>query len=207
MYIILCYYVKHFYKMITKSHFQDKEPILEGFLSWLRFNKVIKFIPQNSVVLDVGAGYNSNLLQKIKNKISSGVGVDAYVNKKDFGPKIKLVETDLNKELPFPHAHFDVVVSLANLEHLEYPKLSMAEMFRVLKPGGLLLLTTPSIYAKPVLEFLSFNLKVVNEEEIRDHKNYFNKTILTKLFNEAGFSFVKHEYFEFFMNNFVYARK
>ncbi len=193
--------------MITKSHFQDKEPILEGFLSNLRFNKVIKHIPNNSRVLDVGGGYNSRLLQKIKDKISSGVGIDAHVSKNDFGPKIKLIESDLNKELPFPDHEFDVVISLANLEHLEYPRINAAEMFRVLKPGGLLLLTTPSVYAKPVLEFLSFKLKIVNEEEIRDHKNYFNKSILTKLFNEVGFSLVKHRYFEFFMNNFVYARK
>lgn len=193
--------------MIAKSHFQDKEPLLEGFLSRMRFNKVIKFIPKNTKVLDVGSGYNSNLLQVIKPKISSGVGIDAHVSQNDFGPKIKLIESDLNKELPFEDGEFDVVVSLANLEHLEYPEINAAEMFRVLKPGGLLLLTTPSIYAQPILEFLSFKLKVVNEEEIRDHKNYFNKAILTKLFREVGFSFVKHEYFEFFMNNFVYAKK
>lgn len=193
--------------MITKSHFQDKEPILEGLLSRLRFNKVTKFIPQNSRVLDVGGGYNSNLLQVLKSKISSGVGIDAHVSKNNLGPKIKLIEGDLNKELPFPDADFDVVVSLANLEHLEYPEINAAEMFRVLKPGGLLLLTTPSVYAKPVLEFLSFKLKMVNEEEIRDHKTYFNKSILTKLFNEVGFSLVEHKYFQFFMNNFMYARK
>lgn len=45
-------------------------------------------------------------------------------------------------ELPWKSARFDVVVSTEMLEHDPAPWLSMAEMGRVLRPGGHLLVTT-----------------------------------------------------------------
>lgn len=193
--------------MMKKSHFQDREPILEGFLSYFRFSRVARHIAQNSRVLDLGCGYNGFFLRKNRDKISSGVGVDVLVDKNNLDSKIELISHDLNQVLPFEENSFDVAVSLANLEHLENPIKNAHEIFRVLKPGGLLLLTTPTTYAKPVLEFLSFKLKIVSEEGVRDHKNYFTREKLVGILKNAGFSYVKHGYFQLFMNNFIYARK
>ncbi|TSD03039.1 MAG: hypothetical protein Athens071426_335 [Parcubacteria group bacterium Athens0714_26] len=67
--------------MIKKSHFQDKEPIMEGFLSYFRFSKVARHIVQNSKVLDLGCGYNGFFLKKVEDKISSGIGIDILVGK------------------------------------------------------------------------------------------------------------------------------
>ena len=46
--------------------------------------------------------------------------------------------------LPFPDATFDVIVSLDYLEHVHDDSAAMNEMQRVLKPGGLLLISTPT---------------------------------------------------------------
>jgi SAM-dependent methyltransferase len=46
--------------------------------------------------------------------------------------------------LPFPDATFDVIVSLDYLEHVHDDAAAMNEMRRVLKPGGLLLISTPT---------------------------------------------------------------
>jgi len=43
--------------------------------------------------------------------------------------------------IPFPDAHFDVVCCLEMMEHDENFFLSLAEIYRVLKPGGWFLLT------------------------------------------------------------------
>jgi SAM-dependent methyltransferase len=56
------------------------------------------------------------------------------------GPGVDIVGTA--DALPFPDGAFDVVVSTEMLEHDPSPWLSLAEMRRVLRPGGHLLLTT-----------------------------------------------------------------
>jgi SAM-dependent methyltransferase len=50
----------------------------------------------------------------------------------------------LPAKLPFVDDHFAVVVSTEMLEHAEFPAAVLGEMWRVLKPGGVLLLTTRS---------------------------------------------------------------
>lgn len=46
--------------------------------------------------------------------------------------------------LPYPTAHFDAVVSMDVIEHLVDPLPWLSDALRVLKPGGLLFLTTPN---------------------------------------------------------------
>lgn len=55
------------------------------------------------------------------------------------------VQSDINNPLPFPDGHFDTIVSREGIEHLVTPFAFLAELCRVLKPGGVLFLTTPNI--------------------------------------------------------------
>lgn len=52
---------------------------------------------------------------------------------------------DLNRGIPFPDDHFDVVLCVEGIEHLENVFLFAREAFRVCKPGGLLVVTTPNV--------------------------------------------------------------
>lgn len=51
----------------------------------------------------------------------------------------------MEKPLPFASQSFDLVVSLEGIEHVFNPANLFSELARVLKPGGLLLITTPNI--------------------------------------------------------------
>lgn len=60
------------------------------------------------------------------------------------------VRGDVSK-LPFTDNTFDLVTSNMVFEHLEEPQVQMAEIFRVLKPGGTLIFHTPNKYGYGVM--------------------------------------------------------
>ena len=85
-------------------------------------------------VLDVGAGTINRYQKYFK--------ADEYITT-DYlpGPNISIVASADN--LPFADGEFDAVVSTQVFEHLEFPEKAAAEISRVLKIGGHLLVTIP----------------------------------------------------------------
>lgn len=191
----------------SQAHFEKNEPCLEKFLLLWRFRKIFPHIPAGSRVLDIGCGFKGKLLKYIEPKIESAVGIDLSVDECLESENIKFLRHDLNGKMPFPDEEFDLVTTLANLEHLENPLDNLREILRVLKPKGILLLTSPTFRAKPVLEFLAFRLNLISQAEIQDHRNYFNKKILLDWCQAIGFSHIEHSYFQCGMNNFLKAKK
>lgn len=189
-----------------KSHFQEREPFLEKFLQNLRFRKIFPYVKRGSRVLDIGCGYNGALLSKLSPDISEGVGIDVSVGKKKIAENIKLISQNNAK---LPRDYFDLVTCLAVVEHLENPKVILTKAYKSLKKNGKLILTTPSLIAKPILEFLAFKLKVISEQEIKDHKKYYSKKEIVDLLFSCGFKQknIEVKYFTFGLNTFVICSK
>lgn len=53
---------------------------------------------------------------------------------------------NLNEPLPCPEARFDSILVSDVLEHLPHPRRLIAELHRILKPGGVVLFNTPFLY-------------------------------------------------------------
>ena len=191
-----------------KSHFQEKEPILEKFLQKLRFQKVIPFVKNRDRVLDLGCGYKGALLKKISPKIEDGLGVDISVTNKKIANNITLV-SNKKGNIYIPQNHFDLAISLAVIEHLNNPLDLVKKVYKSLKKGGTLLITTPSPTAKPILEFLAYKVGVISKQEIKDHKKYYNKEKIRILLKNAGFNMrgIKIEYFLLGLNTLAIAKK
>lgn len=189
----------------ARAYSENTELFTERIYSALRLRKIRKLIPRSATLLDLGCGFHGHALRNIEDIISAGTGVDVFVAAPAVGEKIRLVEHDINRGLPFDDESFDVVISLAVLEHLDDPGRTLSEILRVLRPQGVLLLTTPTVFSRPILEFLSYRLKIVSELEIRDHKRYFDRRSLLNYCEQAGFSSCVHRYFQLYMNNFLVA--
>lgn len=86
-------------------------------------------------VLEVGSYDENGSVRSIFAPFGgSYVGIDMRE-----GPGVDRVMT--SHDIGFPDGSFDCVVSTEMLEHDPFPWVSMAEMGRVLRPGGLLILT------------------------------------------------------------------
>ena len=98
-------------------------------------------------VLDIasGEGFGSNLLAADARSV---VGVDisqeavAHAQKKYRNPRLRF-EAGSATAIPIPDASVDVVVSFETLEHISAHEQMLAEIKRVLRPGGVLIMSTP----------------------------------------------------------------
>jgi len=59
--------------------------------------------------------------------------------------KVDIVDLNEKKELPYQNDKFDIVTLTEVIEHLEDFRAIMRETYRVLKPGGICVLSTPNI--------------------------------------------------------------
>ncbi|XOV86715.1 MAG: class I SAM-dependent methyltransferase [Pseudomonadota bacterium] len=94
------------------------------------------------VVYDLGCGeapYRNFFL----GYCSRYIGVDWENSQHTQGADIA---ADLNQPLPIPDKSADLVVSISVLEHLYDPAMMLREAFRILKPGGRLLLQVPFMW-------------------------------------------------------------
>lgn len=102
-------------------------------------------------VLDVacGEGYGSYLMKTWGARNVCGVDVDerTILKARQIFAEDGLSYTNADAEaLPFPDYCFDTVVSFETIEHLTAPEKFLAELKRVLKPGGTVLLSCPNDY-------------------------------------------------------------
>ena len=185
-----------------------QDSFFDKLLRWLRRRKVIKYIPKNSIVCDVGCGFDASFLKKISCFTKQSVGLDKEINNfKDSNLELKQIK--VFEEIPFGNEVFDVVTMIAVIEHLDYPQKILNEAFRILKQKGKLILTTPTPLAKPILEFLAFKLGVIDKNEIGSHKNYFWTKNIKKMLIKSGFKegSIKNHFFECYLNNLIIAQK
>src|SRR3990172_7468535 len=145
-------------------------------------------------ILDIGCGTGS-LMEQLARRGYEVSGVDAsdeciqrtterlsHVTQ-NMPPVVKKGRAE---QIDFPDQSFDAVIAAEVLEHVEGDDLAVKEFHRLLKPGGLCLITVP---ANPALWDIS--------DEIAGHKRRYKKDDLLRLFNNASFQVERFLYLGF----------
>lgn len=85
---------------------------------------------------------------------------------------------NLNEQLPFDNASFDVVVLSEVLEHLPYPEITLGEITRILRPNGKLVGSVPNaVMLRNRLRFLVRGIVELDPT----HLQHFSRRSLTLL--------------------------
>jgi len=192
--------------MRKEAYSYNRGTPVDKLLTFWRVKVIQKYLILNSDVCDLGSGREGYFLKKIQDLIKSGVGLDVEPDMQFCNDKITFKKTDLNEEFPLVSESFDIVTSLAVIEHMENSRLFMSEANRILRKKGTLILTTPATYSRWVLELLCI-LHLVSADEVHDHKHYFSETELMQLVSRAGFLEIKIKKFQFSFNMLIIAKK
>lgn len=111
------------------------------------FTKFIK--EKGAKILDFGAGSGAFLktIYELGYKNIYGLDIDNYLDKniKPLVKELKLADASFDK-FDWPDNNFDAVTAWEVFEHLENPHHAVREVHRILKPGGLLLMSIPNIF-------------------------------------------------------------
>ena len=175
-------------------------------VAWFRFRAALPHIRSGAFVCDIGCGLGAHFLQTAVSKIRFGVGMDYQV----MGPSpnhTALVCGDIARGMPFRSDLFDHAVLLAVIEHLQDPRPLLAEVFRVLAPGGSLIVTWPHAVIDPLLDLLHRIGWVSSEMEGDKHQARLPLGELLGCLEKIGFKGVRHQRFEFGLNNLLVAVK
>jgi ubiquinone/menaquinone biosynthesis C-methylase UbiE len=140
-------------------------------------------VVKGKVVLDLasGAGYGTHMIAQQAKKV---YGIDysadavAYAQKHYGAKNIEYKVGDAH-EIPLPDDSVDVVVSLETIEHLQKPAKFVAEVKRILRPGGQFIVSTPNDD-----EFIEGNEFHLHEFDLKELK-----TLIDKNFKHAKFHY------------------
>jgi SAM-dependent methyltransferase len=140
-------------------------------------------------VLDLGCRSGALTRQLLDGNSVVGLDVDAAALEKAAALGIETVQADVEEPLPLEDASFDAAVVGELFEHLRFPDALVAEIRRVLRPGGVLVGSVPNAFR--IQSRLRF-LRGRPPEDDPTHLRMFSPDALRELL--AGFEDVQLTY-------------
>lgn len=114
-------------------------------------------------------------------------------------------QSNRNIQVPYDDEFFDAVIATEILEHLISPLEMIAEGARILKKGGLFVITTPNVshigaviklfMGRSNYERLDRSPMYLQNDNWRGHIRFYDKNELKTLFYRAGLELLSHKYY------------
>jgi len=187
----------------------SKEKLMKIIPKYKLFEYLLKSINKNLdkrkklKIIDVGCGkkpYEKEIKSVLHKKAEEieYIGIDLYTKESD-------LKIDLNTEnLPFKKGSIDIIICTEVLEHLYNPFHILAEIKRILKNEGLLLITSPFLH--PIHEKKHDYFRYTHHFYRNQFKNQF---ILEEVISNTAFSFLLYviQYYISIPLNYIFKTK
>ncbi len=158
--------------------FVARRKLLDDLIAGLRVT------PEKTTFLDVGCGTGLNL--SVLSRYGKVFGADTSPQALIFGASRGFHNLVLSNAecLDFDDSNFDVVTALDVLEHTDNDRCALKEMWRVLKPGGALVVTVPA-----------YGFLWTEHDEALHHRRRYTAYELRNKMTNVGFEVSRCTYF------------
>lgn len=145
-------------------------------------------LPSNLSLLDLGCGAGNMMHHLSRYGRVKGLEIDARPVSvaRERGYDVDLF--DVTRPMPFEDNSFDAITALDVIEHNQDDLAILADSYRVLKPGGYMIITVPAL-----MWLWSHN------DEINAHVRRYSASEITQKLAQAGFEVRRVSYNNFFV--------
>lgn len=164
-----------------------------------RFKKVRPYVAPGSRVLDVGCG-RGLVLGKLHEVGCQVVGTELSAHSSKYAREVLGLEIHQKslEDCAFTENSFDVVTLFHSLEHLYDPAHTLKEAYRIIRPGGRILVEVP--------RFNSFYAKAFRDNwfhlDVPRHLYHFEDETLEALLEKAGFKLAEIKKYDIMYDSF-----
>jgi 2-polyprenyl-3-methyl-5-hydroxy-6-metoxy-1,4-benzoquinol methylase len=170
---------------LVRHEIEDAERPLRIEADRERLARLTRHVAGGSL-LDVGSATGTFLGVASQRFAAQGVEPDPITSEQSRAAGHR-VTTGTLADVDPPDRGFDAITMLHVLEHLDSPTTALEQVHRLLKPGGVVLIETPTV------ECLWFRLAPARWRQlIPDHYYFFGQATLTELLRRTGFEPVEH---------------
>ncbi len=172
---------------------------LENLIHNLRYGAVMRHFRDGGKLADLGCGDEPRFLRTVRDRVERCWGIDPNATPSDDG-RMTIARGDINRRLPFGDGTLDQVTCLAVLEHIDEPIPILRECLRCLRPGGRVIVTTPSRLGILVHELMR-RLCLVRDVREDEHRDFWmTPDRLANWLSQAGFQVQASYRFELGVN-------